>query len=152
MASEDADQIAARIAQKLRDAGFGCKILDPAPTETALEPCSSATAYRRPCSHLADRGDVELLAVALGRYGHGWQGPDWIPDDSVRHGAHDAGAHAMAGDGVRIHIRYVDRDDDRHDDVLSDANDSYVRPCGPTRRGMGRFRGARHPSALGARA
>ena len=36
MASEDADQIAARIAQKLRDAGFGCKILDPAPTETAF--------------------------------------------------------------------------------------------------------------------
>ena len=36
MASEDADQIAARIAQKLRDAGFGCKILDPAPIETAF--------------------------------------------------------------------------------------------------------------------
>jgi Predicted metal-binding integral membrane protein (DUF2182) len=36
MASEDADQIAARIAQRLRDAGFGCKILDSAPTETAF--------------------------------------------------------------------------------------------------------------------
>jgi predicted metal-binding membrane protein len=36
MAGDDADQIAARIAQKLRDAGFGCMILDPAPTETAF--------------------------------------------------------------------------------------------------------------------
>ena len=40
----------------------------------------------------------------------------------------------MAGDGVRIRICHVDRNDGRHDDVLSDANDSHVCPCGPIRR------------------
>jgi predicted metal-binding membrane protein len=34
----------------------------------------------------------------------------------------------MAGDRARIRIRHVDRDDGRHDDALSDANDSHVRP------------------------
>ena len=47
-------------------------------------------------------------------------------------------AHApWRPDGVRIRIRHVDRDDGRHDDALSDAHDSHVRPCGPTRRGQG---------------
>jgi hypothetical protein len=36
MANEDRHQIAARIAQQLRDGGFGCELLDPAPTVTAF--------------------------------------------------------------------------------------------------------------------
>ena len=36
MVNEDVHQVAAGIAQRLRDAGFGNEILDPAPTETAF--------------------------------------------------------------------------------------------------------------------
>jgi hypothetical protein len=55
--------------------------------------------------------------------------------NSIRHGTDDTGRHAVAGDGVRVRVRHVDRDDGRHDDALGSANVSHVRPYGPTNCG-----------------
>src|SRR5262249_54782066 len=57
-----------------------------------------------------------------------------LQDDSVGVWSHDARARTMARDGDRIYIRHVGCDDGRHDDALGSADDSYVRPSGPTDR------------------
>jgi predicted metal-binding membrane protein len=73
--------------------------------------------------------------VALARHEHGRHGHDGISSDPVRYGAHGASGYAVAGDGVHIRFRHVDRDDGRHDDALGSAHDSHVRPCGPANSG-----------------
>ena len=163
--SEDSDQIATRVAQKLRDAKFSCQIATFVPADTAV--------LRR------DRLVVILAFTLLTALAWGYL--LWLSADmamggmdmsdfrmiSVRHGPHGAGTRAVAGDGVRVRIRHVGRDDGRPDDALGDANGSYVRPCGATYRCAGhaiccdrlvrgwlfpcmaRFRAARDPSAMG---
>src|SRR6516165_3550404 len=71
---------------------------------------------RRHCARgrLAHRFSVELFALALRRHAHGRHEHDGIADDPVGHGTHDAGGYAVAGDGVRIRLRHVDRDDGRY--------------------------------------
>ena len=107
------------------------ELLDPALTETAF-----GTLVQR---------DRIVLALALTLLiAVTWSYLLWLSVDMVmggmdatgfrigsgRHGTHDAGALALAGDGVRIRIRHVDCDDGRHDDAPGDANDFHVRPRG----------------------
>ena len=142
MAGEGSRLMAAEIASKLRAAGLGCEIVNLVPTPTAV--------LRR-----------DRIIIVL-RHGH-----DWVADDSVRHGVDDTGRLAVAGDGVRVRICHVGRDDGRHDDALGSANVSHVRPYGPTNCGerhaircnclvrcrlfpcLGQLRAARHTRAMG---
>jgi len=57
------DRTAARIAQKLRDAEFGCEILNLAPTQTAVLRRDRIVVA---LALITDPVGVELLAVALG--------------------------------------------------------------------------------------
>jgi hypothetical protein len=72
-ANDNAHQIAAAlIAQKFRDAGVSCELLDPAPNrDTLWRPAPARPNLRRPCPLIADRCDVEFSTVALHRYAHG---------------------------------------------------------------------------------
>ena len=158
MVSEDQT---ARIAQKLRDAGLECEILNLVPTDPAL--------LRR------DRTIVVLVLILLTALAWSyllWLSHAMVMDgmamDDFRMWTHDARADAVANDGVRVRVRDVDRDDGRHDDAMGRADDSHVCPCEPTRRTAGhaahcgylvrgrllrsvdRFRGVRHRSAVGA--
>jgi hypothetical protein len=91
---------------------------------------------RRHCARgrLAHRFRVELFALALRRHAHGRHEHDRIADDPVGHGTHDAGGYAVAGAGVRIRLRHVDRDDGRYDDAIGGPDVSYVCPRGPADR------------------
>ena len=78
--------------------------------------------------------------------------------------------YAVAGDGVRIRLRHVDRDDGRYDDAIGGPDVSYVCPRGPADRaarqvaqgdrlvrgwlfpGLSRLRALRHIGAMGVRA
>jgi len=80
------------------------------------------------------------------------------------------GGYAVAGAGVRIRLRHVDRDDGRYDDAIGGPDVSYVCPRGPADRaarqvaqgdrlvrgwlfpGLSRLRALRHIGAMGVRA
>src|SRR5215469_12978422 len=109
MAGEGTHLTTVVIAAKLRTPGSAARL---SISFTDRDGRTPARPYRyRPGGRFTDRIDVELPAVALGRIGHGRHGHDRLADDPVRHGVDGSGPHAVAGHGVRVRVRHVDRND-----------------------------------------
>jgi len=162
---DDDHLLAARIAQKLRDAGIKFESINLVPTNKAvLDRDRFAFLLMLTLLTVLAWGYLLWLWVDMGMGGMDMTGFRTIPSGT---GLMIPTHIAVAADGVRMGIRHVDRDDGRHDDAVGGTDVSHVRPHraanGRARQAtccdclvrcwlfpcMGRFLGARYIGAMG---